>query len=602
MFRLALPAAKPFVMAAQSVVQDHLNAITRTLVFLATFGMIGFASAQEQVPARLNPTADFAMINGQIHTMNSDMEVADAIAIEGDEIVYVGDSSGLAKFIGLGTEVMDLDGKMVVPGFVDGHIHAAVGGLIALGVDLQTDDKEELFDRIREEAENNKDDIILGFGVRFNVWTDGNPTAAMLDEIESERPVYFWAIDGHAAWVNSKAMEIAGIDKDTPETVPGYSYFERDADGNPTGWIVEVPAQLQVLSALVDITPDFLADGVRDWMKRFAAAGITAFHDHGIQGMSMDEGFQMMANFEAAGELPIRFIGSYYWNDGNVDPLIGLNELKEAFDSELVKMRYLKVNMDGGDDKWTALMVEPYSDKPETTPQPVIPFDIVEDAVIRADAAGIDVTCHCFGDLAVRKLLDAIEKAIETNPPRERHHKITHGVYIHPDDLARFGELGVVYDSSGAWMSLDPLMQSISLNRVGAERRDNAFPMASVLAEGGKFSFGSDWPVSGYISEYRPLTAIELGMTRQLDGRKDVPPLGGEAARITLDQALKAHTIDAAFGMGMDEEIGSLEVGKKADLVVLSENLYELDPNEISEVQVLYTMMGGRLTHDSASN
>lgn len=550
---------------------------------------------------RANPSTDFALINGKIHTMDAEGTIAEAIAIEGDEIVYVGDASGLGDVIGLGTEVIDLEGKMVLPGFVDGHIHAAAGGLIMLGVDLQTDDKEELFARIRKEVETNKDDIILGYGVRFNPWTDGNPTAAMLDEIESERPIYFWAIDGHAAWVNSKALELAGIDKDTPDTAPGFSFFERDADGNPTGWVVELPAQMQVLTALIDVTPDFMAGGVKEWMNRFAAAGITSVHDLGIQGMSQEEGFQMMSGFEAVGEMPIRFVGSYYWNDGSVDPLPATIEMRENFNTELVKGRYLKINLDGGDDKWNALYVDPYSDKPDVDPDPIIPFETLEDVVIRADAAGIDVTCHCFGDLAVRKLLDAVEAAIQANPPRDRRHKITHGTLVHPDDIARFGELGVIYDTTGAWMSFDPLLQTVSTTRLGSDRVQAMFPVNKIVETGGVFSFGSDWPVSGYVSDYRPLAAIQTGVTRQLKGREDVAPLGGDGARMSLDLALRAHTINAAHGMNMSDEIGSLEVGKKADLVVLAQDLFETDPKDISEVDVIYTMMGGKLTHDSTA-
>jgi len=572
--------------------------ISTALVIAGLLASTGFVQAQNP---RANPSTDFALINGKIHTMDSEGTIAEAIAVEGDQITYVGSAAGLGDVIGLGTEVIDLDGRMVLPGFIDGHIHAAAGGLIMLGVDLQTDDKDELFARIRQEVETNDDDVILGFGVRFNPWTDGNPTAAMLDEIESDRPMFFWAIDGHAAWVNSKTLEMAKIDKDTSDTVPGFAFFERDNEGNPTGWIVEVPAQLQVLSALLDINPAFIAGGVEMWMGRFAEAGITAVHDHGIQGLGQDEGFRMLQDFEREGKLPIRVVGSWYWNDPTVDPIPGATELRESYNSDLVQAKYLKINIDGGDDKWTALMIDPYSDQPDNVPDPIIPYDIIEDAVVRADAAGIDVTCHCFGDLAVRKLLDAFETAIETNPPRDRHHKITHGVYVHPDDFARFGVLGVTYDSSGAWMSLDPLMQTIALNRVGEERLNNAFPAANVIAAGGSFSLGSDWPVSGYVSEYRPLSSIEAAVLRQLDGRKDIPPLGGEGARLTIDQALRAHTINAAHGMGMANDIGSLEVGKKADLVVLNENLLDIDPNDISEVEVLYTMMGGQLTYDSTA-
>ena len=572
--------------------------MTRLLVSaIAIFASTSPAFAQSN---RSNPTADYALINGEIHTMDASRSIATAVGIEGDEIVYVGDAAGLKDVIGIGTEVIDLKGRMALPGFVDGHIHAAAGGLIMLGVDLQTDDKDELFSRIRQEAETNDNDIILGYGVRFNPWTDGNPTAAMLDEIESDRPVFLWAIDGHAAWVNSKALEMAGVDKDTPDTAPGFSFFERDTDGNPTGWIVEVPAQMQVLTSLIDINPEFLADGVSNWLQRFAAAGITAVHDHGIQGMSQEEGFQMMADFEKNGDLPIRFIGSFYWNDGAIDPLPGTQELSEKFDSELVKARYLKINIDGGDDKWNALYVDPYADKPELEVEPIIPIRLVKDAVIRADAAGFNVTCHCFGDLAVRTLLDAIEAAIEVNPDRERAHKITHGTLVHPEDYARFGELGVIYDTTGAWMTFDPLMQSISTSRLGEERVQAMFPVNRVADEGGIFSFGSDWPVSGYVSEYRPLAAIEAGVTRQLRGRSDVPPLGGEEAKIPLQLALEAHTINAAKGMALDGEIGSIEVGKKADIVVLGENLFEVEPSAISDVEVVYTIMGGALTHQKS--
>ena len=189
-------------------------------------------------------------------------------------------------------------------------------------------------------------------------------------------------------------------------------------------------------------------------------------------------------------------------------------------------------------------------------------------------------------------------EAIAVNPERERAHKITHGTLIHPDDYARFAELGVIYDTTGSWMTFDPLMQTIATDRLGADRVKAMFPVNRVVDAGGTFSFGSDWPVSGYVSEYRPLSSIEAGVTRQLRGRRDVPPLGGEEAKLPLQLALEAHTINAARGMAMDKEIGSLEVGKKADIVVLDQDLFEVEPEAISDVQVLYTIMGGELTFE----
>ncbi len=549
---------------------------------------------------RENPTADWALINGQIHTMDETGTVAEAIGIEDGEIVYVGDASGLANVIGIGTEVIDLEGQMVLPGFVEGHIHPTGGALIMRGVDLQTDNTEELFELLREYIEANPElPIIHGYGVRTHIWRDdGFPTAAMLDEIESDRPIYLWAITGHAAWANTKALEMAGIDADTPEPVPGFSFFERDDVGDPKGWIVEVPAQIQVLSKLIDINYDYAAEGVSEWLPKFSEAGITTVHDYGVQGLGAEEGFQIFTDLEKAGKLPIRLQGSFYWNDPNVDPVPALQALNDQFDTELVSARSLKINMDGDDEGYSGLYTAPYADNADADPDPIIPIDVLNDAVKRADAAGFNVVCHCWGDGAVRHVLDAIELTIAENPPRDRRNVISHGSFVHPDDIPRFGDLGVTWDSSGAWMSFDPVIEFISTSRLGNERAQSMYPMKAIADAGGNVSLGSDWPAAGYISEMRPLVSIRTAVMRQLPGRDDVPPLGGEEARVPVDLAIRANTINAAKGMGRDHEIGSLEVGKLADLVVLSENLYEIDPNTIHEVDVLYTMMNGELVFD----
>ncbi|WP_170386876.1 amidohydrolase [Ruegeria atlantica] len=565
-----------------------------------TIGLLtAFASNSVAQTARLNPTTDYALINGAIHTMDEAGTVAEAIGITGNEIVYVGDAAGLANVIGIGTEVIDLEGNMVLPGFVEGHMHPTAGALIMRGVDLQIDSIDGILERVRTYAEENPElPIIHGYGVRLHLWDDGYGTKEMLDEIDADRPIFLWGVDGHQAWVNSKAFEIAGIDENTPETVPGFSFFRRNEDGTPAGWIVEVPAQMQVLSKLIDLNIDYTKTGVREWLPRFAAAGITTAHDYGIQGLGQDEGFQLMTDLAASGELPIRVQGNFYWNDPNLDPIPPLEAMREQFDTDLVSARGLKINMDGGDDAYSALYTEPYSDNPDASPNPIIPFDTLNETVLRADAAGINVVCHCFGDAAVRAVLDAIELAISQNPPRDRRNVISHAMLVHPDDIPRFAELDVTWDSTGAWMSLDPALQSVTVQRLGDERVKQYSPMRAIAKAGGNVSLGSDWPAAGYISEYRPLVAIRTAVMRQLPGRDDVPPLGGEEARVPIDLAIRANTINAAYGMGKDHEIGSIEVGKLADLVVLSENLYEIDPSTIHDVEVLYTIMDGNLTWD----
>lgn len=568
----------------------------KVIISAATTSLLATASYAQT--GRENPTADYALINGSVHTMDDAGTVVEAIGIEDGEIVYVGNAGGLKEVIGIGTKVIDLDGAMVIPGFVEGHIHVFAGGLIMNGVDLQSDDSDEIFERLRAYTAETDDEVVMGYGVRFTPWSDGNPTAAMLDEIESERPMFLWAIDGHKAWVNSKALEMAGIDKDTPDTVPGYSYFERDGDGNPTGWIVEIPAQMQVLSGVINITPDYMVEGVKEWIPRFAASGITTMQDLGFQGIGQDEGFRLVEELVKDGSMPFRVRGVYYWNDGNVDPVAEIQALTAEFTYENAKPLKIKINVDGGDDSDSALYVDGYADNPNTNPDPIIPRDVIIDAVVRADALGIDSVCHCFGDGAVRIMLDAVEAAIQTNPERDRRFAVAHGNSVHPDDIPRFGELGVFWNSSGAWMSYDPNLQLVSDVKLGTERVQEMFPMKQIAETGGKVVLGADWPVSGWISEYRPLVAIETAVTRTIDGRKDVPPLGGEDAGVSVDTALRASTIYPALELRMEDLIGSLEVGKRADLVVLAENLYDIDPNDISEVEVLYTIMDGKVTWD----
>lgn len=232
-------------------------------------------------------------------------------------------------------------------------------------------------------------------------------------------------------------------------------------------------------------------------------------------------------------------------------------------------------------------------------PEPIIPYEIINDVVKKADVLGFDISCHCFGDLAVRKMLDAYELVIKENESWDRHHTINHGVLIHQDDYARFNKLGIAYETTGAWMSYDPLNKSIATKRLGVERVSRFFPVNEIHKSGGLVAFGSDWPASGYVSEYRPLVAIQSGVTRQLPGRENELPLGGEKARIPLELALKMQTINAAKAIGMNNEVGSIEVGKKADLVILENNLFDIDVYDIAKTKVVATMMNGNYTYQA---
>ena len=562
------------------------------IVFL---GACGSRTESEQ-------TADYVFTNGKVYTVNSDQEWAEAVAVKGTDIVYVGDNEGAQAFSGDGTERVDLAGGMVLPGFIDGHIHGTGGGLLAVGPDLLTDDKEEILRRVRAEAEANPDaDVILGWAWRPNPFPDTGPRKEDLDAIDSERPIYLWGIDGHSAWVNSKALEVAGVDKDFPDTQPPFSYYQRDEDGTPTGWVVELPAQIEMLGKLRDLSPAGVEGGVRDWMPRYAAAGITGFLDAGIQGMSFEEGYAMYQNLESDGVLTTRVYGSLYWNNPEVDPLPELRELRADFNSELVKVLKLKINVDGSEEKHNGVYVEPYSDRDGFYGEPIIPADVLNKVIAEADADGIDLFCHCWGDGATRLILDAVEAAIAANPDRDRRHTISHTSLVHPNDVPRFAELGVIGDFQTSWATLDPITEGLAVERMGKERRDRYYAIKELLDAGAHVSISSDWPVAGYAPTHQPLVTIEVAVTRQAPAPPRRDPLGGESARLSVADAIRAHTLGQAYALGEEDRLGSLEVGKKADLIVLEESLFEVDMYDIGETAVQLTMMNGRITHRDES-
>lgn len=543
--------------------------------------------------------ADFVFTNGIVYTVDDNNPEAQAVAVRGDEIVYVGADAGAQAFVGEGTELIDLDGKMLMPGFVDSHIHSMAGGFIARGQDLQTDDKEELLQLVRDYAATvPPDEPVIAYGWRLHLFPDPGPRKEWLDEIDSERPIYLWGIDGHAAWANSKAFEVAGVDKDHPDTQPPFSYYQRDEDGSPSGWIVEVPAQLEVLGELIEMGPAYIEGGLREWFPRFAAAGLTTVFDAGIQGMSISDGYALYQKFEQEGVLPFRVFGSYYWNNPDEDPLPALRELIATYQSDLVKVRKLKVNADGGDDKHNAYYVEPYSDREDGwIGETLLPAETINQVIAEADAEGIDFFCHCWGDGAARVLLDAAEAAMAANADRDRRHTISHAAYIHPDDVARFAELRIIADMQVSWAGRDPLMVGLSTQRLGEDRVNRYMPAREILDSDGKVSISSDWPVAGYAPTYQPLETIQVAVTRQLLVEPYGEPLGGEAARMSVAEAIKAHTLTGAYGIGADDEVGSLVVGKKADLIVLETSLFEVDVYDIGDVDIQFTMMNGNVTH-----
>lgn len=546
--------------------------------------------------------ADLVLKHGVLYTQDPGNPRAQAIALRGREILYVGTDRGVQAHVGAGTQVIDLKGRMVLPGFVEAHIHTTMA-ILAVGADLQTDSQEELLGRVKAWADAHPEaKVIRGFGWRYTMFPITGPTKAALDRLFPDRPVLLVGIDGHSAWVNSKALQMAGITAQSPDPVPGLSYYQRDpATHEPTGWVVEGPAEQEILARLDPMEGPAVMKAVAEVLPRFSAAGITSAFDAGVAVMPTEPALEAFQKLEREGQLPIRLVCSYYWNNPAVkDPVERTLALKEKFHSELVQARTLKITIDGGEAQHTAVMLQPYADRPGFLGDFAIDRKAFEAAILKAQAQGLDTHAHCYGDGAVRAYLDAVEAARKAHPGSPSRHAAAHVIFLADQDVRRFAKLNVTLQSSAEWAMPDPTM--LRTSQIVGEKvaYKELHRLRSVLGTGGRVALGSDWPASGYVSTFKPLDAIQVAVTRAImpqygkDCFKPVLPPANE--RITLDQALRAATLDAAYILGMEDRIGSLKAGKLADLVVLEKDLHKVAPVAISTTPVRLTVMNGRIT------
>lgn len=552
-------------------------------------------------PARSNK-ADIVFRNGPVYTVNGARAWARAVAVKKKQIVYVGDDAGVEALIGPGTRVVDLAGKMLLPGFVEGHVHPILGATATRGVDLQFETREKILEELKAySARLGKVDVVRGFGWRYDCFPASGPRKEDLDHIWPDVPVVLLAIDCHSLWVNSKALELARIGKDTKDPQPGFSFFERDPkSGEPTGYIVEPPAMFALLNNVSPFTPEYIAQSLEEWLPRAAGAGVTCLFDAGMALLPEEKGFALYSTLERQGKLPFRVVGSYMHKNPAVDPVPIVKSLRKRFRSELVQASVLKLVFDGGDFQRTAALLAPYTDDPSTSGDTSLPPELFADIIRRADREGVDVHVHSYGDRTTRISLDAVEAAIKANPPRDRRHAFAHLIIVAPEDLPRFARLGVTGQFSAQWATPDPSWKNVTRVRLGPERGDRLQRIGSILRHGANIALGSDWPAAGYYSTFRPLDAIETATTRRELNKPDQTPFPPVDDRISLDEALRANTMGAAYQLGLEQKIGSIEVGKFADLVVLDRNLFEVPAHEIHKVKVLMTVMNGQVRHEQA--
>ena len=541
--------------------------------------------------------ADWVLRGGTVYSMDETATHYSAVAFSGNRLVWLGETEAADTLIGPDTQVIELAGRTVLPGFIDTHIHSMDTLPLVNGVKLSPyDSAEQVLEDIAEHARTHPyQNPLLGSGFLAPAFGVGGPTAAQLDAIVPDRPALIIDEGGHTGWANTLALEAAGISRDTPDPVPGAHFFQRDGEGNPTGWLVEGAAIDPVTEALGVISEEALALAAPDFFKDMSAVGLTAAFDAGMID-TRELGRRLALKMVEAGEFPVRMVASLYVNQPEqlTDALATLEALNARYHHPLFNVSTLKLSLDGTVEAKTAVMLEPYIQPEGHEAKPLLPNPVMFDAVAAAHAANVDLHLHAIGDGAVRSALDAIERAKGLHPDSDTRTTICHIEIVHADDVSRFAELGAVAQTTPTWFYYDDL----ALRYLGVGRFNQMYPLASILRHGGKVTLGSDYPVSWIGKDaLNPMFNIEMAVTRQQAGNPEVPVQARVSERLSVDQAIRAHTSDAAWQLRLEDQIGTLEVGKLADIVVLDRDPYTADPYAIHTIKVDYTFSDGRLVY-----
>jgi predicted amidohydrolase YtcJ len=534
--------------------------------------------------------ADSVFLGAFVYTGLADSPWAEAIAISGDEIVFVGSEEAARDWVGPSTEVRELEGKMLLSGFHDAHAHVMAGGYTLNICDLQDNRSREQLRQLLEQcaAERNygPDEWVEGGRWPLAAFENGAPGKEWLDEVFEGRPAYFVDSFGHNAWVSSEALRIAGIDDLTPD--PPGGVIVRDANGHATGTLREEAMGL-VEQHVPAPTDEKLAVNLRSGLGEAARFGITSYIEPGIDQQQA----LVYQNADREGWLTARVLASLSPNGSAAarfgDEIFSMLEQRDSWRSEHFNVDSVKVYIDGVIETETSFMLAPY-----LSGKNFDPFYTAGDLgplYQKLDALGLQIHTHAIGDAAIRLALDAYESMLASNGPNDNRHHIVHLQLIDKDDIPRFGELNVAANFQGAWAWPDQYID-VAVGVVGMERTQQFYPIASVQRTGGMLVGGSDWDVT----TLDPLYAIEALVRRQDPDAEDGPELGNNE-RIDLDTALAMYTRNAAWVMRQENRTGTLEAGKKADLIVLDRNLFEVPATEINEATVELTMLGGKIIY-----
>ena len=551
-------------------------------------------------PQPESPTGSIALVNARVYTMNADAPEADAVVVRNDSILYVGDAAGAEPFIGESTDVRDLGGQLVLPGFIDTHSHPVVGGGYATALSLETwGTVDDWVQAIADYAAANEDaPLLFGYGFLATTFGPVGPTRQLIDAIVPDKPVLIMDEGFHAAWGNTAALEALNITQDTPDPVPGYSYYKRDENGDATGYLLEGTAGM-AMSALNVITEDVIVEGTGIIVDIMNAYGVTSAFDAGIiDGADVAGIKRVLDRLEEGGDLTIRLVGSS--RPKLQEHYLSAVKTAATWREELKGDRYhyntLKIPDDGTVEGRTAAMFEDYQGESGNSGETVFTEEQMTHMITEAAAIDMDVHVHALGERAIHESLNAIEAAQSAHPESATRYTICHIQVITDQDVPRFGQLGVIAQSTPLWASYDTYGKQF----VSADQFSRFWRFKSLEDTGAKLTFGSDFPASGAGTlGLSPIIQIEMGHTRQEFGQPDAKVQPLESERLSVESLVRGFTIDAAYQLHMEDQIGSIETGKKADLVVLDQDIFAVDPYAIHKTNVVITVMDGDVVYEN---
>jgi hypothetical protein len=537
--------------------------------------------------------AETILTHARIYTVNPLRPWAEALAIAGGKLTAVGTEKEIAAYRGPSTRVIDAGGRLVLPGITDPHTHFTSGSRSLAQIDLHgAETMPEISSRVREYAARHPGDgWILGRGWVYSTFgAEALPHREALDAIISNRPVLLTAYDGHTTWANSKALAMAGVTRDTSDPLNGI--VVRDPrSGEPTGALKEAASEL-VRKVIPAPSREETLAAFREGMAHANRLGVVGLHTLGGDAGALD----LLEEIRLSGGLSLRMYVSYRTAAPEITPAMfeEAEKARRTYNDEWISANLIKFVLDGVIESHTAAMLAPYSDDPALSGKMFWSADKYKAAVAEFDRRGFLITTHAIGDAAIRLALDAYQAANKANGTTDSRMRIEHIEDVSAADVPRFGALGVIASMQPLHAYPDDNALHVWARNVGPERATRAFAWHSIAAAGGRLAYGSDWPVV----TINPWEGMQNAVTRETTQRT---PAGGwvPAERVTLEQTVEAYTMGSAYSGRREKTQGSLEAGKLADLIILSQDIFKVDPHTLGKTEVLLTMVGGKVVYEA---